>query len=464
MQPGLAQAGLFEQALPLVVVGVRVERLAGRGGEHPAFLVPLLPCLLPFPILLGLVRAEQLDELGRQPDRAAARPGLNPAGGRAGADTLRASSRGPAAAAAAAVLVLGPQPRTADAQDAVIEVYVLPPQTQCLPLPQAQRQGQGPPGAVAPSAGYVQQALDLLDAVRLDFLFLQLRRLGQQHRVASQVGSPDSLVQGGPQRPVDVVSTARGHPVALKLRVQALHMLGRELLQAVGADPGNEVVDDVNPVPGMGVLRYVRWDCDGADPMLKPLGDGPALTGRSCGAAVALPLQGAYLPGHLGAGGTPDVAPIGPPVVAHAHRDPADPTPVLVLVDRGSEVRAAGAARAGSVPVRRHCCHWRLPGFVRGAVKLRTRRGNPLGLGFRLRNAIDVPSTEDLAPNRLSLRVDEEGRVWATIGRRTFLVGISAALLTQMGLAESAAIPCTAVVGRCRRSIRVRGLHRRTVA
>jgi hypothetical protein len=68
--------------------------------------------------------------------------------------------------------VLGPQPRAADVQDAVVQVHVFPAQAQRLPLPQAQRQGQSPPGAVAPSAGHIQQALDLVDAVRLDFLLV----------------------------------------------------------------------------------------------------------------------------------------------------------------------------------------------------------------------------------------------------------------------------------------------------
>ena len=79
------------------------------------------------------------------------------------------------------------------------------------------------------------------------------------------------------------------------------------------------------------------------------------------------------------------------------------------------------------------------PAYQRALAAL---TGRPFDqLGFRLRNAIEVPSTEDLAPDRLSLRVDEEGRVWATIGRRTFLVGTSAALLTQMSLAETPEIP-----------------------
>src|SRR5438046_1880727 len=61
--------------------------------------------------------------------------------------------------------------------------------------------------------------------------------------------------------------------------------------------------------------------------------------------------------------------------------------------------------------------------------------GRPFAeLGFRQRNAIELPSPCELTPDRLSFHVDEEGRVWATVDRRTFLVGTSAALLAQAGL------------------------------
>jgi hypothetical protein len=73
------------------------------------------------------------------------------------------------------------------------------------------------------------------------------------------------------------------------------------------------------------------------------------------------------------------------------------------------------------------------PAYQRALTAL---TGRPFELlGFRPRSAIEVPSTGELAPARLSLHVDEEGQVWATIGRRTFLAGTSAALLMQAGLA-----------------------------
>ena len=62
-------------------------------------------------------------------------------------------------------------------------------------------------------------------------------------------------------------------------------------------------------------------------------------------------------------------------------------------------------------------------------------------LGFRQRNAIEVPSPEEFTPERLSLHTDEEGQVWATVGRRTFLVGTSAALLTQIRLTAKGQVP-----------------------
>jgi hypothetical protein len=61
--------------------------------------------------------------------------------------------------------------------------------------------------------------------------------------------------------------------------------------------------------------------------------------------------------------------------------------------------------------------------------------GRPFAeLGFRQRNAIELPSPSEFTPERLSFHVDEEGRVWATVDRRTFLVGTSATLLAQAGL------------------------------
>ncbi|MEU8104495.1 hypothetical protein AB0C18_12325 [Nonomuraea muscovyensis] len=71
------------------------------------------------------------------------------------------------------------------------------------------------------------------------------------------------------------------------------------------------------------------------------------------------------------------------------------------------------------------------PAYQRALTAL---TGRPFGeLGFQQRNAIEVPSQDVAGPERLSFYVDEEGQVWAKLNRRTFLVGSTAALLTQVG-------------------------------
>ena len=65
-----------------------------------------------------------------------------------------------------------------------------------------------------------------------------------------------------------VVHAARGQPVALELRIQPLDMPGGELLQTVRADTGNKVVDNVDPVADMGVLRDVRRGGDCSCPLV----------------------------------------------------------------------------------------------------------------------------------------------------------------------------------------------------
>ncbi|GAA3194568.1 hypothetical protein GCM10010486_74970 [Nonomuraea roseoviolacea subsp. carminata] len=67
-------------------------------------------------------------------------------------------------------------------------------------------------------------------------------------------------------------------------------------------------------------------------------------------------------------------------------------------------------------------------------------------LGFQQRNAIEVPSQDVAGPERLSFYVDEEGQVWAKLNRRTFLVGSTAALLTQVGMGlPSSSLPTISV-------------------
>jgi hypothetical protein len=91
----------------------------------------------------------------------------------------------------------------------------------------------------------------------------------------------------------------------------------------------------------------------------------------------------------------------------------------------GCDARLVGRWEDGDVECPR-------PAYQRALNALTGRSATELG--FRQRNAIRLPSSTDLTPDRLSFEVDAEGRVWATVDRRRFLVGTAAAVLAQAGL------------------------------
>src|SRR6266480_8007954 len=77
VQPRLANPGLFEQSLPLVLITAWVYRLAVRLGEHPAALVPLGPSVLSLTGLKFTVFDDQGEELVGKGKAAAGRPGFD---------------------------------------------------------------------------------------------------------------------------------------------------------------------------------------------------------------------------------------------------------------------------------------------------------------------------------------------------------------------------------------------------
>lgn len=118
----VADGGSLQQVLPPVVVGVRVQRLAGRRGEHVPLLHPQVTGKGSLASLLLLVQPEQLHEFLWDTDRALARLGLRSLGLLAGVDLLRAVPGLTAAPVAAAVLVAGPQAALPYADHTGIEV------------------------------------------------------------------------------------------------------------------------------------------------------------------------------------------------------------------------------------------------------------------------------------------------------------------------------------------------------
>ena len=152
-----------------------------------------------------------------------------------------------------------------DADRSFLQVHVVPGEPERLALAQAEGERQRPPGTVAPSSGGFQKPLDLRHVVRLDVVGLQLRCLGQQHWVASQVGPPDCLIQCGPERAMDVVNAAWRQPIELELGVQPLHVVWRQPFQAVCTEAGDQVLVHVDQVAVVGVLGDMRRECRTGD-------------------------------------------------------------------------------------------------------------------------------------------------------------------------------------------------------
>lgn len=98
VEPSIRQPCLSDDLFPLVVVGVRVERPGGLRREDPVAFLPELPRSRALPVLGNPVLAQQLDQLGWQPDRAAPGGRLRVGGIRTGLPSLWTVASFPAAA------------------------------------------------------------------------------------------------------------------------------------------------------------------------------------------------------------------------------------------------------------------------------------------------------------------------------------------------------------------------------
>lgn len=123
------------------------------------------------------------------------------------------------------MLILGAQPVPADAHHASCEVDMFPLEPERFALPQSERQGNHPLGAVAPFAGDREESPDFLDRVRFGFLLSEPWRLCQQHRVLQDVSAAHCLIERVPDRPVDVVRGSGGQPFAHHLGVELFDVL-----------------------------------------------------------------------------------------------------------------------------------------------------------------------------------------------------------------------------------------------
>ena len=83
--------------------------------------------------------------------------------------------------------VLRAKPPTADAHRSFVQIKVVPFKPESSTLPESERESDSPACAITALAGDPQQALNLFDAVRLDFLFREFRRLRDQRWILHEV-------------------------------------------------------------------------------------------------------------------------------------------------------------------------------------------------------------------------------------------------------------------------------------
>jgi len=167
----------------------------------------------------------------------------------------------PAARIAAAVLVLRPNP-----EHSGFKVYVRPVQTKRLPLPQPQPQPQPqsdcPSTAIPGLLRLFKDELNVGHAVRLHFAFclVDSRRLGHCSRILRDSLTPVSLSQSRTDCPVSLMRRGGFAAFALHSR-RAFEVFRLKLVQAVGADTGNEVLSYSDLVCGVARIPDVR-PCD----------------------------------------------------------------------------------------------------------------------------------------------------------------------------------------------------------
>lgn len=106
----------------------------------------------------------------------------------------------------------------------------------------------------------------------------RLAGLGQRGGVLRRVTTPYRLAECGSGRSVRLMSGASLAPAALHSPVQAFQVFRLQTVDAVLAHTRNEVHSNRHLVAGIGVLADNRLG-DVLDPALKPLLDGPRLSG-----------------------------------------------------------------------------------------------------------------------------------------------------------------------------------------
>nr|WP_246159576.1 hypothetical protein [Nocardioides antri] len=236
MQAYVAKARLLEQRLPLGVIARRIDQPSTGGREDQVVAdIPLLTGREPTAVHRHSMNPQLLDQRRRQDDGPLGRLGL-------GLDQQQPSA-GPVIAFRTALSSAGRLPfdhltavlpvvaldGAAHPHHALVQVDVLPQQSQRLALPHAERERDRPARWLERGLRGLEDAAALLDRERLHLDVLDARRPRDQRRVTGQAPPAYRLVEGGPQDAMDGADGVGGVAVGLHPAVVRLEVLGLDL-------------------------------------------------------------------------------------------------------------------------------------------------------------------------------------------------------------------------------------------
>ena len=147
------------------------------------------------------------------------------------------------------------------------------------------------------AAGGLDECSHLIDRVRLDRFHLNPRWSGQRSDVSRDVTAPMRLAQRGADRSMNLMRPPGTATVGDDLPVQQLQVLRFESIQAMLADPGDQMPPDRDPVRRVAGLPNIR-PSDVLQPVIQPFRHSPPLARPTDLALVPLAFQVADLLDH----------------------------------------------------------------------------------------------------------------------------------------------------------------------
>ena len=243
---------------------------------------------------------------------------------------------------AAAVAPGAPLHGTSHAQDAGVEVDVLPHQAERLPLAQPEGQRDRPACSIQPSTRGLQDGPALVRGQRFDLGALHPRRPGQGGGVGHQALAPHGLVEAGAQDAMHAVHDMGRPAVVHQLAVEPLEGLGAQLGQPRGSEGRDDVHAQVAGVPGAGLPPH-RERQYLLEPVLEPLLERDGVEQPRLLPAVAGVLQLAHGGVELALGRPAEVPAVALPVQAAPDGDPGVPPAVGAAISRRGAVTVRGA-------------------------------------------------------------------------------------------------------------------------